>query len=162
MRRLAAACAFATALLISSATLASAESQTVSGTGEITKMFASNAQTAVKAKVYGMPRPCKSRWVHVYVDWKGADSYRAGGACYPGGTWITSLEYRANEDSSKLVKCEDLVVSWNGDTKTYKMVIPRKCLTHAPNRVRLRAEGVVEGGDAQGATAGPTRLLERG
>ncbi|MBA3718872.1 MAG: hypothetical protein H0W95_01045 [Nocardioidaceae bacterium] len=150
-------------LVLLSAGVAAAESQTVEGTGDIDRMVASNGQNAVTAKVFGMAPPCDTHYLWVTVNWRGADLYRAEAGCYPGGIWAKGLYYHdsADDQNPDQVNCDGFVFRWDGERQLFKVVIPRSCLDNAPNRIRVAAEGHVYS-STTGSEAGPTRLLARG
>lgn len=151
--------------------VASAESETVRGdapgpgTGDISKMVASNGVDAVTAKVFGLGKPCTgARDLSVYVEnRRGRILYHAQGVCSAGTTWSTNLYYTAtgNTQDEKRVRCSTFTFARSKATGAYKVVMPRRCLGNAPGAVRLEAEGS-NWGTVTGGHAGPTSLLRRG
>lgn len=151
--------------------VANAESQTVPGVkyggqvGDITKMTAANGQTAVTTRVFGLGRPCggaQSLWVHVKTR-LGKTRYFAQGSCTAGVQWDTALYYTATGDTQDQVRvrCRDFEFTRVKATGAYRIVMPRKCLDNAPNRIKVMAEGN-NYGSATGGKAGPTAALDRG
>ncbi len=163
MRRTAAVVGVVATMVLATAGVAVAESQTVPGTVDIDQMVANNAQTEVRVRVDGMAAPCDTHFLHVAVNWRGPDLYRAEAGCYPGGVWAKSLVYHETADlqNGTIVNCPGLVFRWNGINEFFKVVVPRSCLDQAPNRVRVSAEGHVYT-STQSSEAGPTGFLARG
>ena len=164
MRRLSVFIVAAVSLFAIGSGVAIAESQTVTGTGDITKMVASNGTSSVTTKVFGLKRPCGGAWfLHVFVTAAdGTPLYKAEGGCYS-AEWHTSLWYTptgAPEDYVA-VDCAGFSFTRNRTTGAYKVVMPRSCLGNAPNRVRVEADGA-NYGTLTGGHAGPTKVLSRG
>ncbi len=144
--------------------MANAETQTVDGNGDITKMVASNGTNAVTAKVFGLARPCGgAQYLHVSLtNRNGRLLYMAEGSCIQ-AQWFTGLYYTATgvpEDLRK-VRCPNFSFTRSRTTGAYRIEMPRGCLDNAPNRVKVKAEGA-NYGSMTGGAAGPTKLLARG
>jgi hypothetical protein len=144
--------------------VAVAETQTVNGTGDITKMVADNGTSSVTTKVFGLKRPCGgAQYLHVHIT-KGDGTllYKAEGGCYS-AEWLTSLWYTPTgaEEDYEAVDCPGFSFTRNRTTGAYKVVMPRTCLVNAPNRVRVDADGQ-NYGTLTGGQAGPTKVLSRG
>jgi hypothetical protein len=156
--------ASAGALALGPAAAALAESDTVQGSGDIKKLVASNRTHAVVAKVYGLAGPCEARDLEVFIASKQAGRYMAQAACNAGTTWAADLYYNRTGDVEQHphpVSCDGFRMKHNDTGNFWRVVFPRTCITHAPDRVRLSAYGT-NYGSATGGTAGPTRLLDRG
>ncbi len=141
-----------------------AESQTVAGTGDITKMVANNATDVLTAKVFGLgPRCGGAQYLHVLVkDRYGKLRYEADGDCIS-AQWYIGLYYTSTgvREDETAVNCPGFAITRNSTSGTYLALMPRTCLGNAPNRVKLQAEGA-NYGTMTGGTAGPTKLLNRG
>ena len=143
---------------------ASAASQTVQGSGDIDKMVANNAATAVKVSLFGFKPPCEAHYMKVVLDWGTKAGYQIENGCYPGGTWAKSLSYvpdRSKPETAKIVDCPKLRFSYSETNKSHRAHVPRSCIPKAANRVRVRSSGN-NYGSMTGGEAGPTRLLRRG
>jgi|RhiMethySRZTD1v2_1073278.scaffolds.fasta_scaffold542954_2 hypothetical protein len=148
------------ALLLGLAGPASAEAQTVAGSGgDLTELFVSNGSNAVVAKVQGSNIECgASMWVQIVMRDGDGTKYTAMGACYPGdpasgGGWHKSLE-RGNT----LVKC-GFTLKYNTTGGFWRFEVPRTCLNKLANRIKVTAEVVAT---ASPGAAGPTKWLSRG
>jgi hypothetical protein len=145
--------------------VANAGSQEVKGKGDIKRMSANNGTKALTAQVVGVGRPCSgARDLSVQiVNRNNRILYIAQGVCTAGVQWDTTLYYTATGDiqDEKRVPCRNFKFTRNNTTGAYRIVIPRGCLDNAPNRVRVKSEGV-NYGSATGGHAGPTKLLTRG
>jgi hypothetical protein len=163
MRRLLTVVATLTALLAAFASPASAESATVSGTGDIKKMAAANKSTSVVAKVFGLAKPCEAQYLDVTISSRRDAKWKASAGCYQ-TTWAKGLYKSAAGDftDSKKVDCPDFKLTYDAANHFYRVVVPRSCIKAAPDRVRLYAEGRNYAGSASPGTAGPTKLLDRG
>ena len=78
-----------------------------------------------------------------------------------GVKWIPSLYYQANRNNGQggeEVKCEKFKVAYDKDKGTYKVVVPRKCMDEAPDKIKVRAEGDNYASPVPGE-AGPTKAL---
>jgi hypothetical protein len=144
--------------------VAIAESQTVNGTGDITKIVASNGTSSVTTKVFGLKRPCGGAQ-HLQVSVTTADGtlvYEADGGCYS-AEWQTSLWYTSTgvREDEVPVDCPEFSLTRNRTTGAYKVVMPRTCLVNAPNRIRVDVDGQ-NYGTLTGGHAGPTKVLSRG
>lgn len=144
--------------------IANAQSQTVNGTGDITRMVANNGTNAVTAKVFGLGRPCGGAWfLHVDVTKRGGGLlYRAEGGCIS-GEWHTGLYYTSTgaiEDATP-VRCRNFSFTRSRATGAFRVEMPRGCLDHAPARIKVKTDGA-NYGTLTGGAAGPTRLLARG
>jgi hypothetical protein len=156
--------AFACFLSVGSAMAANAETQTVNGTGDITRMTASNGSNAVTTKVFGLERPCGgAQYLHVLVlNRTGKLLYQAEGSCIS-AEWHTGLFYTSTgvpEDATS-VRCPNFSFTRSATTGAFRVEMPRGCLDHAPGRVKVKVEGA-NYGTTTGGAAGPTRLLTRG
>ena len=144
--------------------MANAESQTVNGTGDITRMVANNGTNVVTAKVFGLGRACGgAHYLHVDVTTRsGRLLYRAEGGC-TSGEWHTGLYYTPTGvvEDSRSVRCRNFSFTRSRATGAFRIEMPRGCLDHAPARIKVRADGA-DYGSMTGGTAGPTRLLTRG
>jgi hypothetical protein len=141
-----------------------AASQTVQGTGDIDKMVANNAQSALKVSLFGLDAPCDAKYMKITVDWGTKAGYAIENGCYPGGTWDHSLVYlpdRSAGDGGKIIKCPKLRFSWDEDAETHRAKVPRSCIPKAGNKLRVRAEGL-NFSSVTGGEAGPTKRLRRG
>ena len=143
-----------------------AESETVKGTGDVKKLFANNAKKAVVAKVFGIGQPCEvAKQLYIEIRWGKKQAYQVQSGCYGGTTWGKGLYFlsdRSDPNTAKKVKCADFKLTFNSDKVFHKAFVPRKCMGKAPNRVKLKTEGVNYAGSATGGQAGPTSLLDRG
>lgn len=151
-------------LFVAAGGAANAESQQVTGTGDITSMTANNGIKALTAKVLGIEAPCGGAaflWVSV-ENRTGKLLYRAEGVCAAGVEWHTDLYYTATGDPNDetLVDCPNFAFTRHNSTNSYQVKMPRGCLDNAPNKVIVVAEGLNYG--SMGGTAGPTRVLARG
>ena len=139
-----------------------AESQTVDGSGDITKLVANNGTNTLTAKVSGLgPRCGGAQYLHVFVkNRNGKLLYEADGDCIS-AQWFASLWYTstgAREDETA-VSCSGFALTRTNGVYVVKM--PRSCLDHAPDRVKIKVEGA-NYGTTTGGKAGPTKLLARG
>src|SRR5687768_8921947 len=107
---------------------ASAESQTVDGTGDIKKMYANNGENALTVKVYGIGKPCDgARHFTITVKWGQDSAYKVEAGCY-GADWAESLWYledRSDPESAKEVNCDGFRVTYNSDKTFHKAVMSR-------------------------------------
>lgn len=154
----------AASMLLAFVQPAMAESVTVQGDGDITKMFVNNGQRALVVKVYGLEKPCGgAQSLQVRVRWGTTAEYIAEGSCIQ-AEWHTGLFYDSNRSSdpgAKPVDCPNFKIGYNATGHFHKVFIPRSCLGKAANRVNVRAQGN-NYGSMTGGTAGPTRRLARG
>jgi len=153
----------AAAMLLALVPFALADSQTVQGTGVIKKLSVNNGDNKVVAKLKGMDAPCEAHYFKVVIFWGKKKAYQADAGCY-GVKWIPSLYYQANRNNGQggeEVKCEKFKVAYDKDKGTYKVVVPRKCMDAAPDKIKVRAEGDNYGSPMPGE-AGPTKALARG
>lgn len=150
--------------------VAQAESQTVQGkrfggnVGDIKKMTVNNARAEVTTNVFGLGRPCggaKQLSVELQTP-RGKIVYVAEAGCY-GVDWITNLYYSPTGDPQDLtrVRCASFAFTRNNTTGAFKIVMPRRCIDQAPDRIRVKAEGL-DFGSVTGGIAGPTDVLARG
>ena len=159
------ATAFCLLLLAASA---AGESQTVQGKGDLKKMAATNAQGAVKVKLFGFRGPCEAKEFTIDVFWGTKPTYQVQAACTAGTTWTRGLYYDADRTddngalAEKRVQCPGFRLKYNSTDKYWRAVLPRECLSEAPDRVRVKSEGVNYAGSAIVGEAGPTRRLSRG
>jgi hypothetical protein len=142
-----------------------AESVTVQGEGDITKMFVNNGQRALTVKIYGLDKPCGgAQSLQVRVRWGTSAEYLAEGSCIQ-ANWYTGLYYDSNRSAdpgAKSVDCPDFKFTYNATGHFHKVFIPRSCMGKAPDRINVRALGNNYSGSATGGSAGPTRRLARG
>ena len=149
------------------ASSAAGESQTVQGKGDLKKMAANNAQGAVKVNLFGFRGPCDAKQFTIDVFW-GRKTYQVQAACTAGTTWTRGLYYDADrtDDNGALaenrVQCGGFRLKYKSADKYWRAVLPRECLSKAPDRVRVKSEGVNYAGSAIPGEAGPTRRLRRG
>lgn len=160
-RRLLGVLLAAIALVFSLAGPATAQSQSVQGTGgDLQKMSVFNNTNAVVAKVFGSNIECGvSRWVDIQMRDRDGTKYTAMGGCYPGdpasgGGWHKSLER-----GSTLVKC-GFTLKYNTAGGFWRFEIPRTCLTKLGNQIKVVKGEVVA--TASPGEAGPTGWLSRG
>ena len=151
----------ALAVLVASA---AAESQTVSGKADIKKLVADNGRSAVTAKVFGLGGPCTAKTLIVSIFW-GAKAYEVQAICDINGKWARGLYYNSGSVpgavGTKKVSCRGFSLKYTAATKSWKAVVPRSCMSKAPSRIRVKAEGVNQSSAIPGE-AGPTKLLRRG
>ena len=150
------------ALLWGLAGPAAAEAQTVAGTGDITKMSASNGQKALVAKVFTDGGKC-SQTKEVWVNLKDGDGtqYKAWGGCIPGDPASGGGWHKALERGSKLVTCGGFTLTYDKTGGFWRFEVPRSCLTGLADRIKVSAvhSSFVT---ATVNEAGPTRWLSRG
>ncbi len=163
MRPIRSALAGAALVLLLVVPAASADSVTVRGTGDIDKLSVNNGDKALTAKLYGFAAPCDAHYFKIVVFWGSKPAYQASGGCYPGGQWITSLEYFPNRNGqdSQPVKCAKFKLAYNTKGKHYRLSLPRGCMSKAPDRVKVRSDGD-NYGSTTGGEVGPTKGLGRG
>jgi hypothetical protein len=152
-----------TGLLLGLTGPASAESVTVQGTGNITKMYVNNGDSKITVKVYGLKKPCEAQSLWVTVKSRETAQYRAEAGCYQ-GTWHKGLYLYANGDTTTggtKKNCDGFVFKYVTDGKFYKVIMPRSCVGKLPNKVKVSSEGI-DYGSATPGFAGPTKLLARG
>lgn len=140
-----------------------AESDTVQGTGVIKKMSVNNAERKVTVTLKGLAGPCEAHYFRVLIFWGTKKAYQADAGCYQ-GDWIPSLYYEPNRDNGQggdPVGCEKFKVVYDKDKKLWRVVVPRKCLSLAPDKIKVRAEGDNYASPVPGE-AGPTKALARG
>lgn len=158
---------FAVALCLSLLLVTSAlgEKTTVSGTGDLKKMFVDNARSELVVKLYGFDKPCQARSFNIDAFWGKKAAYQVEAACYGGTDWSSGLYYTSNRNGGlqgKRVKCKGFKLKFEARGKVWRAVIPRSCMPKAPDRIRVKSEGINYTGSAMPAQAGPTRLLRRG
>ena len=147
---------------------AAGESQTVQGKGDLKKMTATNAQDAVKVKLFGFGGPCNAKQFTIDVFWGTKPRYQVQAACTAGTTWTRGLYYDADRTddqgafAEKRVECDGFRLKYNAKDKYWRAVLPRECLSKAPDRVRVASEGVNYAGSPIPGEAGPTGKLDRG
>lgn len=150
---------------------AQAQSQTLAGDkyggsfGDIRKIVVNNATNALTTKVFGIGRPCKeAKSLQVNVqNRRGRLLFMAEAGCYGASTWGTGLYSTTTgkpEDATE-VTCGKFVFARSPKTGAYRIVIPRKCMAGAPNKLRVEVDGL-NFGSASGGHAGPTKALRRG
>jgi hypothetical protein len=143
---------------------AMAESDTVQGTGVLKKMSVNNGERKVTVKLKGFDPPCEAHYFKVLIMWGKKKAYQADAGCYPGGQWIESLYYypnRNNTSNGDPVGCEKFKVVYDKDLGGYRVVVPRKCIGLAADKIKVRAEGDNYASPVPGE-AGPTKALARG
>ena len=162
MPRAAAVLLAATVTLALFAASAAAQSQTVRGTGNITKLVADNGRSAVTVKLFGLAKACEAKQLDASIFW-GKQDYKVEGVCIQ-GKWFAGLYYNSDRSSGsggKKVNCRGFSLKYTAASKSWKAVVPRSCMSKAPSRVRVQAEGV-DFTSAMPGEAGPTKLLRRG
>jgi hypothetical protein len=150
-------------LLLALVPFATADSDSVQGTGVLKKMSVNNAQKTVTVKLKGFDAPCDAHYFRVLIFWGKKKAYQADAGCYQ-GKWIPSLYYLADRNSGQggdPVGCEKFKVAYDKDKRIYRVVVPRKCLGLAPDKIKVRAEGDNYDSPMPGE-AGPTKALARG
>ena len=166
MRRRSYSLPLAAVCCLVAASVAMGESQTVNGKGDIKKMTADNAQRAVKVKLSGLGKPCEARQMTITVFWGTKPAYQVQAGCYGGTTWASGLYYTADRRdgslATKKVRCPGFRLRYDSGAKVWRAFVPRGCLSKAPNRIRVKSDGVNYAGSAIPGEAGPTRLLRRG
>ena len=163
-RRLLLTSVLAMGLMAALASPVGAESQTVDGQNAIKKMFASNGDNAVTAKLWGLEKPCGGAWwFRIQVRWGESKAYELQVNC-TSGTWYGGMVYmsdRSDPQTAKIVECEGAKFSYNKDKKFHKGVMPRSCMPKAANKIRVVSRGM-NYGDMKEGKAGPTKLLAKG
>ncbi len=150
------------------ASSAAGESQTVKGKGDLKKMVANNAQSAVKVDLFGFRGPCDAKQFTIDVFWGTKPRYQVQAACTAGTTWTRGLYYDADRTddqgalAEKRVQCPGFKLNYDSAKKHWRAVLPRECLPRAADRIRVKAEGVNYAGSPIPGEAGPTRRLDRG
>src|SRR4051794_24400136 len=163
MRRLLTVVLAAIALVLGLIAPASADSVTVQGQGNITKMSVNNGANKIVTKVEGLDEPCQAKSLWVTVSSKQTPQYRAEAGCYQ-GKWIKGLYLPKSGDwtsGGERVPCGGFALKCVTAGKLYKVVMPRSCVGKLPNKVRVAAEGI-DFASAVPGSAGPTKLLARG
>ena len=144
---------------------AAAEQQTVRAQGDLKKMVADNGRSAVSVKLFGIKGPCEAKHFQIDVFW-GTKTYQVQAQCTAGTTWTKGLYYDPDRTdgglAEKRVRCGGFRLTYNSAKKQWRAVMPRECLSKAPNRVRVEAYGINYAGSANPDVAGPTRRLNRG
>ncbi len=144
--------------------VANAENQTVDGTGDITKMTVRNRVNDLTTTVFGLGPRCGGAQ-HLQLEVKNSNSrllYKVESGC-TSGEWHAGLYYFPDGASGlgRLVTCAGFSMTRTASTGAYRIEVPRSCLRHAPDRVKVRADGQ-NYGTLTGGRAGPTRVLARG
>src|SRR4051812_48897221 len=113
MRRLLTVTTLVAAFVAALVAPASAESDTVNGSGDIKKMAAANKSSVVVAKVFGLDKPCEAQSLQVTISSKRAATWKAEAGCYQ-GTWLTGLYKSASGDDtdSKEVNCPGFTMAY--------------------------------------------------
>jgi hypothetical protein len=148
--------------------VAGAASQTVAGDkyggklGDIKKIVASNGKNAVSTKVFGLGKPCGgAQFLSVKVQNKSGKTLYAGEAgCFSGPDGPVWDAYMIDKGDA-IVKCGKFSVNRIKSNGAYKVIMPRGCMSNAPNRIRVEVDGH-NFASATGGHAGPTKLLARG
>jgi hypothetical protein len=150
--------------------VANAQSQTVAGDkyggsfGDVRKIVVNNAAAKLTTKVFGLGEPCGGA-ASLQVDVqnrRGRLLYRAEGSCV-GVDWgrgLYATDTGKPEDAVP-VKCKKFVLARSAKSGAFRVVIPRTCMSGAPNKLRVEVNGL-NFGSATGGHAGPTKALRRG
>jgi hypothetical protein len=147
----------ALALLLGMAGPVTAESQTMPGASDVKKMFVSNGQNAVVAKVYGPGGKCsKVAQVDIRMSDKDGTEFTAIGACHPGNVWGKSLDLPTSG-----VDCKGFKLAYDATGKFWRFEVPRSCLKGLANGIKVLGE-LRTWANATPGQAGPTRRLSRG
>ncbi len=168
MRRIATTIFATSCAVLLTASMAGAASQTVAGdeyggsVGDIKKIVVNNAQKAVSTKVFGLGKPCGgAKYLQVNVqNGRGKTLYSGEAGCYSGNNglvWATGLYDRGGSK----VRCRNFDISRSRTTGAYRVLMPRECLSDAPNRIKVDVTGQ-NWGSVTGGHAGPTKVLGRG
>ena len=168
MRRLFVTVVATSSALLLAAGVAGAASQTVAGdkyggkVGDVKKIVVNNGQRAVSTKVFGLGKPCRgAKFISVKVQNKRGKTLYAGEAgCFSGPDGPVWDAYMVDKGAS-ILKCGKFDISRLKTNGAYKVVMPRSCMTNAPNRIRVEVDGL-NSASATGGHAGPTKLLGRG
>ena len=140
-----------------------AESQTVRGTGDLKKMVANNGRSAVNVQLFGFKKPCEARQFNIHLEWS-TKAYEVQAGCIGGQKWMSGLFYnpnRADGLGQQKVRCRGFSLKYSATTKSWRAIVPRSCISKAPGRIRVRAEGINYTGSAMPAEA-RTKFLRRG
>ena len=150
-------------LLAASGGVANAESQTLDGSGDITKMKVVNGANALTVTVFGLgPRCGGAQYLHVSVfNRNDRLLYEAEGDCIS-AQWGTGLYYTSTgvREDLQAVDCANFAFTRNSTSGAYQVKMPRSCLDNAPDRVKVASEGA-NYGTMTGGSAGPTKVLNR-
>jgi hypothetical protein len=159
MRRVLLAVVGSMVLVLSLAVPAAAESVTVAGApgGYITKMTANNGQSALTTKVYGLGNKCVARFLRVDIRYGQGQKYHVEAGCTTTRTWFQYLFFKQSQ-----VRCPKFAMTYTAATSAWRVFIPRSCLSRAPDRLKVYAEGANAAGNALPGIAGPTKSLRRG
>jgi hypothetical protein len=166
MRRVATVVLITAALGVAPVAAAFAESQTVDGVSDISRMTVNNDVHAVKIKLVGPGAPCDgAHYIHSYVRSAQDDEYMVDAGCYPGSEWGVSLQYSSDGNwntHSRGIDCAGLDVGYNDVHEFWRIAIPRTCLHHSPDRIRVqsRAQNYANASGVEGKAT--SRLLHRG
>lgn len=142
------------ALLLCPTVPAQAASTTVTGVSDITKMSVDNASSKIVVKIYGPGGKCAIRWVSAEIKSKSGATYKAMGACYPGGVWMAGLE-----KGTQTVTCGDFKLAYKAAGGFWKVTIPRFCVPKMADKIKVNAELPRS---AMPGTAALTKWLARG
>ena len=129
-------------MLLAIVPFALAESQRSRAPAPSRRCRSNNGDNKVVVKLKGMDKPCEAHYFKVVIFWGKKKAYQADAGCY-GVKWIPSLYYQPNRNSGQggeEVKCEKFNVAYDKDKGTYKVVVPRKCMDEAPDKIKVRAE----------------------
>jgi hypothetical protein len=153
----------AVALLLGLAGPAAAESQTVTGSGTVTKMSVNNATDSVVAKVFGPNFACDGaspKWVQIVMRDSDGTKYISKGRCQPGDPTNPLTGWHVTLERGALKACKGDTVKYSGTGGFWRFEVPRSCLTGLANKIKVTSE-LASGSPTPGA-AGPTRWLTRG
>jgi len=154
MRRVLSVVLAVVAISLSVTSSATADTGTVGGTGDISKLVASNKSDAVLVKVFGPGGKCDVRYVAAKLKGTDGATFQASGGCYPGGQWVVGLS-----KGTKVVTCGGDKLAYNATGAFWRFYIPRTCLRRLTNKIKVSAELTYS---AMPGEAGPTRWIRRG
>ena len=134
MRRILALIAAVIVMSLSFSGAANADTGTVTGTGDISKLVASNKSDAVIIKVFGPGGKCDVRFVAATLKGTNGATYQTSGGCYS-GRWILGLS-----KGTKLVTCGGDRLSYNTTGRFWRFSVPRTCLGRLTDKIKVSAE----------------------
>ena len=153
MRRILALIAAVIVVSLSFSGAANADTGTVTGTGDISKMVASNKSDAVIVKVFGPGGRCDIRFVAATLKGTNGATYQTSGGCYS-GQWILGLS-----KGTKAVTCGGDRLAYNTTGGFWRFSVPRTCLGRLTDKIKVSAELTFS---AMPGAAGPTGWIRRG
>ena len=153
MRRILALTAAVIVVSLSFSGTANADTGTVTGTGDISKMVASNTSDAVIVKVFGPGSKCDIRFVAATLKGTNGATYQASGGCYS-GQWILGLT-----KGTKAVTCGGDRLAYNTTGGFWRFSVPRTCLGRLTDKIKVSAELTFS---AMPGAAAPTGWIRRG